>query len=130
MSDEKANRIIEPICPHCGSSSIREWGSVEVSYEVESIEITADGQVECVQADEPSDTAWDSYTSDSYMCRNCDATLTEEQMVEVALAKPHVVMLENTPVERFATVREAEAYRASVPESIRARTWISTPRDR
>jgi len=48
-----------PICPACGSRNIKEWGTIEASYDYD------------VTGYLGQNTHWDSYTENYFQCNVC-----------------------------------------------------------
>lgn len=49
-----------PTCPECGSRNVREWGTIEASYDY-----NAQGYI-------GQNTHWDSYETTHFQCNDCD----------------------------------------------------------
>jgi hypothetical protein len=122
------SQYVEPVCPRCGSGYIKEWGSVQTSYEVASVEVDDDGAIGDVNADEPSDTSWDSYSgAESYACGHCGYEEKEiDPFVKPLVERPFAVLTTSGGViRRFPTRAEAVGFIGSItPEEARVGFYV------
>lgn len=58
-----------PRCPKCGSSRVREWGTISIGYDVAAI--SDDGEILNDESD-VGQTCSEGYEYEHLMCRECD----------------------------------------------------------
>jgi hypothetical protein len=76
-----------PRCPNCGSSRVREWGTIYVGYDVM---IGEDGLIET--DDSGGELCFEAYEYDHVMCRECDH---QDADPDAWVPRPDVILGEN-----------------------------------